>query len=125
MTLNDQGIAAAKTGDYRSAQRLFEQAVASEPDRPAAYFNLAHVFLRLGDAINCERVARVAVCLAPDDADQHVVLAQTLSAQGRIREALVSASHAVRLAPQRPDALRLVADLLARMEQFAAATEAL
>lgn len=45
-------------------------------------------------------------------------------AQRRGREALVSASHAMRLAPQRPDALRLVADLLLRLEQFAAATEA-
>ncbi len=124
MTHNDQGINAAKQGDYQSARALFEQAIAAEPDRPAAYFNLAHVFLRLGDAVNCERVARAAVCLSPDDPDQHLVLAQALMAQRRGREALVSASHAVRLAPQRPDALKLVADLLLRMEQFAAATEA-
>src|SRR5688572_26866918 len=124
MTFNDQGIAAAKQGDYQSARALFEQAVAAEPDRPAAYFNLAHVFLRLGDAGNCERVARVAVCLAPEDADHHLVLAQALMGQRRGREALVSAGHAARLAPQRPDALKLVADLLLRMEQFAAATEA-
>lgn len=124
MTLNDQGIAAAKQGDYPTARRLFEQAIAGEPDRPAAYFNLSHVFLRLGDPANCERVARMAVCLAPDDADQHLVLAQALLAQRRGREALVSASHAARLAPQRPEALRLVADLLLRMEQFAAATDA-
>jgi predicted O-linked N-acetylglucosamine transferase (SPINDLY family) len=124
MTLNDQGIAAAKSGDYQTARAFFEQAIAAEPDRPAAYFNLAHVFLRLGDAANCERVARVAVCLAPEDADQHLVLAQALVAMRRGREALVSASHAARLAPQRPDALRLVADLLLRLEQFAAATEA-
>src|SRR5437870_13658351 len=121
MTLNEQGIAAAKQGDYQSARALFEEAVAAEPDRPAAYFNLAHVFLRLGDAVNCERVARAAVCLAPEDADQHLVLAQALAAQRRGREALVSASHAVRLAPERPDALRLVAELTLRMEQFAAA----
>jgi predicted O-linked N-acetylglucosamine transferase (SPINDLY family) len=124
MTLNDQGIAAAKQGDYQSARAFFEAAIAAEPDRPAAYFNLAHVFLRLGDAANCERVARIAVCLAPEDADQHLVLAQALMGQRRGREALISATHAMRLAPQRPDALKLVADLLLRMEQFAAATEA-
>jgi predicted O-linked N-acetylglucosamine transferase (SPINDLY family) len=124
MTFNDQGIAAAKQGDYQAARALFEQAIAAEPDRPAAYFNLAHVFLRLGDAANCERIARVAVCLSPEDADQHLVLAQALFAQRRGREALVSAGHAVRLAPQRPEPLRLVADLLLRMEQFAAAAEA-
>lgn len=124
MSANDQGIAAAKQGEYQSARRLFEQAIAQEPDRPAAYFNLAHVFLRLGDAANCERVARVAVCLTPDDPDQHLVLAQSLAGQRRLREALVSASHANRLAPGRSDALRLLADLLLRLEQYASATEA-
>ena len=124
MSFNDQGVAAARQGDYAAARRLFEQAVAAEPDGAAAYFNLAHVFLRLGDAVNCERVARIAVCLSPEDPDQHLVLAQALFAQRRGREALVSASHAARLAPQRPEALRLVADLLLRMEQFAAAAEA-
>ena len=124
LSLNDQGIAAAKRGDYQTAKRLLEQAITAEPDRPAAYFNLAHVFLRLGDSLNCEKVARIAVCLAPDDADQHLVLAQALTGMRRLREALVSASHAVRLAPARPDALRMFADLLTRTEQFAAASEA-
>lgn len=124
MSTNDQGIASAKQGDYQTARRLFEQAIAEEPDRPAAYFNLAHVFLRLGDAANCEQIARVAVCLAPDDPDQHLVLAQSLVAQRRLREALVSASHAVRLGPERPDVLRVLADLLLRLEQYAPATNA-
>jgi predicted O-linked N-acetylglucosamine transferase (SPINDLY family) len=123
MTLNDQGIEAAKRGDYVSARKLLEQAVTAEPDRPAAYFNLAHVYLRMGDIAGAERASRIAVCLAPDDPDQHLVLAQALIAQRRGREALVSAGHAARLAPQRSDVLRTLADLLQRMEQYAGATE--
>ena len=124
LTLNDQGIAAAKAGDFAAARRLLEQAVAAEPDRPIAFFNLTHVLLRLGDLPAAERAARTMICLAPQEADYHLTLAQVLLAQRRAREALVDAGHAARLTPTRADVLRMLADLLARLEQPAEAAAA-
>jgi predicted O-linked N-acetylglucosamine transferase (SPINDLY family) len=123
-TLNDQAIAAAQAGDFATARRLFEAAIASEPERIAPYANLFRVLHRLGDATGAEAILRRAICVSPDDADLHQLLAQHLIAQGRLREAAISLSHAVRLAPSNAAALNELGNLLQRLGRDAEADEA-
>lgn len=114
-SLNDQGIAAARRGDFAKARLCFEQAIAAEPHRAPAYTNLANVLQRYGDYDRAESALRIAICLEPADADHHFLLARLLAQRGRLIEALVSGQHATRGDAPRPDAWRLLAEIWSKL----------
>lgn len=123
-SLNEQGIAAARSGDLTTAQRLFEQAVASSPEGAAARNNLGNVFRRAGNWQRAELEIRTAICLSPETADYHLNLAHLLQQQGRLPEAVVSVGHVVRLDSRRAEAHRLRGDLLSALGRLPEASAA-
>lgn len=61
------GNARYAAGDRKAAAEAFRKAAADHPQAAAAWNNLAHVLLELGNRREARRAAERAVALAPDD----------------------------------------------------------
>ncbi len=64
---HDKGVALAKAGDLRGAERALREAIRLEPSRPAPQLNLGLVLHRNGELDAAERALRKAVLLDPDN----------------------------------------------------------
>lgn len=101
----------AALGDRENAAHYAEIVLTLAPGDPHAR-RLTARLLRPDGATELARLeARVAE--SPDDADARLALGRLLVELARPRDALPHAERAAALAPQRPDALRLLAELYA------------
>jgi Tfp pilus assembly protein PilF len=98
-------IAVLSFGAHRQATRwadsvtLFEHAIAVTEDNRLAHLNLAEALSNEGDRAALEHYRR-AIEIAPQWADAHAGLGETLRQWGRGEEAIVPLERAVELAPE-------------------------
>ena len=102
---------AAEAGRLGEARAAYTKAIAATPDSPFLYRELSMVERREGDFESALTHARKAVELEPNDARNHVVLADVLESQGQIAAAANAVAAALALEPnealvRRADALR-------------------
>ena len=116
---------AAEAGRLPEARRAYEGAIAATPDSPFLYRELAMVERRDGDFERALQHIRKALELEPNDARNHVVLADILESQGQFAGAAEAIAAAVALEPndalgKRLEALRERAALEAMPAEYRA-----
>jgi tetratricopeptide (TPR) repeat protein len=94
-----------------SALPLLEGCAALLPDDSELLRDLASAYEAAGRGPDAERTYRLALAHDPWDGPLHVALAKLLQARGALDEAHAHAQVALRIQPNRPAVLRLVADL--------------
>jgi tetratricopeptide (TPR) repeat protein len=100
---------AAEAGRLAEARRAYEGAIAATPDSPFLYRELAMVERRDGDFEAALTHVRKAIELEPNDARNHIVLADILESQGQFAAAAEAVSAALALEPNDALARRLEA----------------
>ena len=97
--LLQQALGCYQAGDMAAAERLVREALARDPERPAAHHFLG--VLALGDGRLELAIASIgrAIQLRPNEAQCHSNLGNALLAAGRLAEAEASYREVLRLAP--------------------------
>lgn len=98
---------AADAGRLDEARTAYEGAIAATPDSPFLYRELAMVERRQGDFDTALKHARRALELEPNDARNHVVMADILESQGHLAAAADSVSAALAMEPNEALAKRV------------------
>ncbi len=98
--------------DVEGARAAADEALMGAPDSDWVHALQASVALQQGRFDDAERFALEAIRLDAEDADHHLLYARILSSCDRDRLALEAAYHATQLAPDDPEAHRLMALLL-------------
>jgi len=106
---HDKGVALAKAGDLRGAERALREAVRLEPTRAAPMLNLGLVLHRSGELDAAERALRKAVLLDPDNPRGFAELGHVRYEAGRFAAAAEAYRRAVALG--RTDLLPRVSEL--------------
>lgn len=83
-----EGRTLLQKGDLRAAQIALRNAVRDDPRNAEAQYQLARVFLALGDVSSAEKAARQARELGYPARDAVALLTETYLAQGRFRQLL-------------------------------------
>ncbi len=108
-------------GDLEQAARIYEAALAEQPDEPDALHLLGLVALQRGEAGRAVELIGRAVSLRPNAAAFHADLAEAYWSLGRIDEVIDCCEAALRLEPESPGILcNLGATLVARGDLDAA-----
>jgi tetratricopeptide (TPR) repeat protein len=85
---------------FSAALAHWQAVIAVQPDHAIGYCNLGRLTLRVSlDDAEALRYVRQALALAPGLAEAHSCHAQILQFQGRCREAIAAADHALQLDP--------------------------
>lgn len=105
-------------GNFKAANRAFEQARALAPDDPMIHFNLGLCAQHLRRPTEGRRRYEQAIALKPDFAEAHSNLAATLKELGRGDEAADHYRQALRLKPGLPSACNNLGILLIEAGQF-------
>jgi protein O-GlcNAc transferase len=100
--------ATAETGDDVEALRHYRDLLEHSPDYADGRLALGAVLARMNQHDDAIAELEEATSLAPSDARIYFHLAASYLARGRIQDALMSATRAVNLEPNRPD---YIADL--------------
>lgn len=103
--------AQAQRGRWAAAYRWQRRAVAQDPQRASAHYNLGYLADRLHDPVAAERAFRGALALAPAMDLAWYGLGRCLQAQGRLSEALLAFQENSRLQPWSPSGWEAVAQL--------------
>ena len=90
---------AAEAGRLPEARTAYQGAIAATPDSPFLYRELAMVERRMGDFEAALTHARRSIELEPNDARNHVVLADVLESQGQMGAAADAIQAAIALEP--------------------------
>jgi mono/diheme cytochrome c family protein len=107
----------ARAGRLEEAAEHYRRAAALRPDSVAIQNNLAAVLTRLGRWEDAVVHYRAAARLDPGLAAVRINLGAALIAAGRLDEAVAELRAALRLAPGHPEARRLLAEAVARLER--------
>jgi ADP-heptose:LPS heptosyltransferase len=97
--LIDEADAARGRGESAAAARLYEQALASNPDMAAIHIQAGHMFKETGDFAQAERHYLDATRLTPDDADLALQLGHFYKVAGRSVERDAAYRQAAELSP--------------------------
>ena len=111
---NNLGARYLQSGDYQSARRELEAAVALDPDASIPHVNLALANLALGRSPEAEAEARLALRRDPLSAGANFAAGAALDRQGKQGEALV---YLERAGDRVPHALLLEARILQARSQ--------
>jgi predicted O-linked N-acetylglucosamine transferase (SPINDLY family) len=111
-TLIEAGIAAEASGNLKSAERLFRQAVEADPDSAPARMNLGIVLQESGNPDAAAVEHSEAVRLDPQLAHAHYNLALARLALGQVESAEAGFRDALRARPEFPEAWVGLADAL-------------
>ena len=96
-TLNDLGVALAKTGDLNGALQSYRKAVTLSPGLAAVHDNLGVALQKKGDAAAALAEFRAAVAAEPNDVQAHSNLGLALESRGDLAGALRQYQTALRL----------------------------
>lgn len=107
----NRGVEAGKSGRMDDAIAAFQAAVDADPGFLQARETLAGVLCMAGRLEEGLAQWEITIAQSPADADNHALAAQALMGLKRVPEARVHLEAAVRLAPQRADLLRMLADV--------------
>lgn len=105
------GIIHALQGNPELAIESFRQVLTIEPANREARENLAGMLAQTGRLGEAAAIYQQAIAAAPQDADLHVLLAQTWIAMGRIEAAREELAAALKIRPGHPQASALAAEL--------------
>ncbi len=97
--LVNRGVAASEAGDLLKARRLFEEALALEPDNAPARLNLGVTLVGLGLPDEARQELELARDRAPENPRVHFNLGTLLSAGGETSQAIDAYRAAIRLDP--------------------------
>jgi predicted O-linked N-acetylglucosamine transferase (SPINDLY family) len=115
------GVTVAQSNDPAGAIRLFDQALAVDPDQAAAHCNRAVALLTLGRwhaaLTSCER----AIVLDSGYAEAYSTASLVLAALGRWEDALARAQGAIALRPGHAESHHQCGNAQCRLQHFAAA----
>lgn len=95
---NDLGFVLERQGLSEEAVELYRQALALDPESPAASFNLGSALARAGEYVEAERLLRVALEKRPNS-QTWTGLGVVLRQQGRFDEAATSLEAAIEADP--------------------------
>jgi tetratricopeptide (TPR) repeat protein len=123
--LIEAGLRQHQAGRLEDAQRLYESALAQEPQQPDALHLLGVVALQRGDATRALALIGQAIEAQPGNAHFHANRAQACLALERIEEARVSFERACALEPREPGFALGAAACLARQGRLPQAEAAL
>ncbi len=107
----NRGVTAAQSGRIDEAIAAFQAALDSDPRSLPARENLAGMLCAAGRFEEGLAQYEIAIAQNPTDAENHALAARALMALQRVPEARTHLEEAVRLAPARPDLLRMLADV--------------
>lgn len=96
-SLAQRGEQALKSGKRSSAKKLFEEALALDPDNTAALMGLSNLSFDAGNYASAERYARQAVQLAPRNADYQLRLGDAYLKLGQTARARTHYQRAQKL----------------------------
>jgi tetratricopeptide (TPR) repeat protein/serine/threonine protein kinase len=120
------GMSLYQAGQAADALQAIERSLELQPDRPAAYHNLAHISLSLRRYEDAQKHAEKALELEPRFHRAWLLLAYAHEDRSQFDEALAAADHAIEIAPQDGVAHATRARVLLRLgrldEAFASAT---
>ncbi len=115
-TLSTQAQGYLDRGLLLEAERLYQSAVAADPNLAEAHAGLAEVRERAGDAVAARKQAQDALQLAPS-AEAYLVLGQLDLAAGHLDQANTEAGAALQLDPASPAAQELSRQIVAKEGQ--------
>jgi tetratricopeptide (TPR) repeat protein len=106
------GVAACaqRSGDYRSAVRAYDAAIAAAPGNYELYWRRGIVEGLEGDTAAAVRDEQFALRSAPDQISTYCDIAQAFATQGDFRGAVIAITKAIALSPKRSDLLKTRAD---------------
>lgn len=92
-------------GDLERAERIYQAALAEDPDRPDALYLLGLAAYQRGDTARAFTLMERAVAVRPDEADYQAGLGEVHRVLGRLDRAEACCREAARLLPDSPDHL--------------------
>ena len=111
------GLAMARD-DYLLASEHFDRALELSPDLPYVLVNAAQAQVRLGNAIEAEKLLRRALELDASDAEAASKLGLIMANQGRYGEARTLFQRAIEHVPDHAEAINNLAILYIQTQQF-------
>ena len=111
------GLAMARD-DYLLASEHFDRALELTPDLPYVLVNAAQSQVRLGNAIEAEKLLRRALELDASDAEAASKLGLIMANQGRNGEARTLFQRAIEHVPDHAEAINNLANLNIQTQQF-------
>ncbi|MEM7677495.1 MAG: tetratricopeptide repeat protein, partial [Myxococcota bacterium] len=115
----------ARIGALHDARAAVQRAIQLHPDQFESRLVLGEIFLQAGDSSAAIVALRVAMAIAPDSPQPHLLVAQALADTDRAQEALHTVERAVELGADPEKAHRLRCRLLFALERFEAYEQAL
>ncbi len=113
-------------GDFLRAEEFFRKALSVSPDDPALLTNFAIALfeqkmpLAIAESLDAlEKAAKID----PKNAERHANYGQSLFFAGRLEDALVAFSEAVRRSPRRLEFLFFLGDTLLALQKYSEARE--
>lgn len=113
--LHHLGLIAYQRGDYQTALRLVDRAVAVKPDYIEAFSNLGAIYRALGKTEDALAAAGRAIALDSNFAQAHSNLGAALEDQGRLEAALAAYRRAAMLNPSFVEAQANAANVLRKL----------
>jgi predicted O-linked N-acetylglucosamine transferase (SPINDLY family) len=95
----DEGLAAQRARDYRTAAAAFEKAVAADPTASDARYELSNTYRDLQRLADAEREIRAYIAARPQDPKGYTALGVTLVGSGRPEQAVAAYEAAMRADP--------------------------
>ena len=95
----DEGLAALRANDYRSAVAAFRRALDIDPNQDPVWANLAQAYAGMGSQVEAEKAYRRAVDLKPSVAAYRNNYAILLAKSGNTERAWIQLEEAARLDP--------------------------
>jgi len=108
------GLAFAEQGEFARAEALLARAVEVEPANSDFLYSLGLAALRANHPQRAQQVAEAALHIRPADPELLFLIGRALAAQKRFDDAIVVLVQARKLAPNRADILRFLAETSAQ-----------
>ncbi len=109
--------------DYRTEERIWQDAIAKRPDNPRPYANLGAYYVKQRDTAKAIGWLERAIAIEPRFGTAYATLGDALVAEGRIPEAIRRYEEAVRLIPDHANVYNAVAKLYLDIGQARRAME--
>ena len=119
------GIAALKSGDLDSAEKIFSSALRRGIKHPLVYHNLGVIAQMRGQHLEAVERFREALAIQPNYGASRLLLGASFMALGRNAEAVRELQRAVLLMPQQPQARLQLAKAYEASEDWVAAAQQL